>query len=161
METVSRDPRTSAVVEALVVEGVLGSGRATRAADVIDRVLTSEAPARSSRRSRLPELLGYAGLAIALVGGQLAIFDETTDVLGYTLLGLVGVAGFLLYVARPLSAYLLASVAAVTLVIPQLVADVSEATLGTEGSWLMTAMALLCSTLVAWRLREEHRAPTC
>jgi hypothetical protein len=152
----TRDTRTPAVVEALVLEGVIGTGRAALAADVVDRVLASDAPPPVVRASRLPELLAYAGLAIAVLGGQVAILDESTDVIGYTLLGLVGVAGFLLHVARPLTAYLLVSVAAVTLVIPQLTADLSDAALGTEGNWLMTGFAFVCSALVAWRLHEEH-----
>jgi len=158
MGTVTRDPRTSALVEALVLEGVVGSGRAATAADVIDRVLAAHTPDVyvTRRRSRLPEVLGYAGPLVALLGGQLARFDETTDLLGYTLMGLAAVAGFLQYVVHPALGYLLIAVAATTLVIPQLTADLTDGTLGAEGTWLMAGMALLSSALVAWRIRQEH-----
>ncbi len=154
----TRDLRTSSVVEALVLEGVLGTGRAAQAADVIDRVLTDGTPEvfRTRPRSSLVEWLRYAGLTIALVAGQLAVLDEFTDALGYAMLALAGIGAFLAYVVRPAAPYLLLAVAATTLVIPQLVADLSDGVLGVEGAWLMTGMALFCSGLVAWRLREER-----
>ena len=159
MGTVTRDPRTSALVEALVLEGVVGSRRAATAADVIDRVLAAQTPDvyLTRRRSLFPQLLGHVLLVVALLGGQLALLDETTDLLGYTLMGLAGVAGFVRYVVNPAVGYLLIAVAATTLAIPQLTADLTDGTLGSEGTWLMAGMALLSSALVAWRIREEHR----
>jgi hypothetical protein len=160
MGTVTRDARTPALVEALVVEGVVGSGRAAIAADVIDRVLAEQTPDVyiTRRPSRLPEILGYLGLLVAVLGGQLALLDETTDTLGYTLMSLAAIAGFLQYVVvRRAGGYLLIAVAATTLVIPQLTAHLTDGTLGSEGSWLMAGMAFVASALVAWRIHEEHR----
>ena len=130
-----------------MLEGVLGTGRAAVAADVIDRVLAADAPPR--RRSVLPDVIAYAGLVIGLVGGQLAILDEATDVLGFTLLGLSAVASFLLYVVmRPALPLLALGVVGTSLVVPQLVP---------QQAWLIGGLAVFCSTLVAWALHQERR----
>lgn len=134
------------MVEALVLEGVLGTGRVAVAAAVIDRVLAAD-PA-PQRRSVRPDLIAYAGLVVGLVGGQLAILDGAGDVLGLTLLGLSAAASFLLYVVmRPALPFLALGVLCTSLVLPQLVS---------QEWWLTGGLALLCSTLVAWRLHEER-----
>jgi hypothetical protein len=95
------------------------------------------------------------GCGLALVGAEIPVFDSAPQrMVGYLLLGLVAVAAFGVYVARPAWPYLAAGVIAVTLVVPEALLDWTDNAMGPAGAMLVTGMALLGGSLLGLRLRR-------
>jgi MFS family permease len=96
------------------------------------------------------------GCGLALVGAQLAIFEsDQTRWVAYLATGLVAVAAFAVYVARPAWPYLATGVIAVTLVVPEALIDWTDNALGPAGGLLVAGVTLLVTSLLGFRLRKE------
>ena len=102
-------------------------------------------------REQLPARL--IGSAFVLVGAQALMGDYAW--LSYTTTLLVGVAGFVLYVARHAWPYLALGVVAVTLAVPEALLDWTQGSLGTAAALLAAGITLLLASLVGLRLRRE------
>jgi hypothetical protein len=98
------------------------------------------------------------GVTLALVGAQLPLFDDHASV-GYVATAAVGVAAFARYVLRPAWPYLAGGVVALTLAVPEALADWTDGSLGSAGVLLATGVTLLVASLVGLRLRHEVSGP--
>jgi hypothetical protein len=97
------------------------------------------------------------GLTLALFGAQSTLMDGEHDLVGYVLTGAVAVAGFGLYVALRAWPYLAAGVVALTLLVPEVVLDLTDgSSLGTGLALLAAGITLLGSALLGMRLHRAH-----
>ncbi len=95
------------------------------------------------------------GVALALFGAQLPVMDGTHAWLGYALTAAVVVAGIALYLGKVDWPYLAVAVIAVTLVVPEAIADWTEGSLGAVGGVLVAGVTLLVASFAGYRLRGE------
>ena len=95
-----------------------------------------------------------AGVATALVGAQLPVVENTHAWLGYMLTLVVVVGGIALYLRATAWPYLAAVVVGVTLVVPEVVSDWTDGSLGAIGAVLVTGVTLLLASFAGYRLRE-------
>lgn len=95
------------------------------------------------------------GLVLLVAGAQAPLADPDGRWVAYLLTSLVAVAGFWLYASRRDWPYLAAGVVSVTVVVPEVVLDV------TDGSTLGAGVALLAAgaTLLAAALLIQHLRP--
>lgn len=98
---------------------------------------------------------------LALLGAQVPVMGDATPELGYVLTGVVVVAGVALYLRRVAWPFLAAAVLGVTLVVPEMVTDWTEGSLGAVGGVLVAGLTLLVASFAGYRLRSEtgHSAP--
>lgn len=94
------------------------------------------------------------GVALALVGAQMMLFDDPAEV-AYAATALVAVAAFALYMRRVSWPYLVAGVAGITLVVPEAIMDWTGDSLGPAGGVLVAGLTLLGASLAGFRLRQE------
>ncbi len=92
---------------------------------------------------------------LALFGGQVPVMDDATPGLGYLLTGVVVVAGVALYLRHVAWPYLAAGVLGLTLVVPEMVTDWTEGSLGVVGGVLVAGLTLLVASFAGYRLRAE------
>lgn len=95
------------------------------------------------------------GAAVALVGAQVVVVADEPAGLGYLLTALVAGAAVWLYLGRVDWPYLAVAVAAVTIVVPEVVSDWTDDSLGGPGAVLLTGLTLLAASFAGYRLREE------
>jgi len=93
------------------------------------------------------------GCALVVFGAQLPLFDS--EVTGYVVTGVAGLAAFGGYALRPQLPYLAAGVVALTLAVPEAASDLAEGSLGAAGALLAAGATLLVASLVGLRLRRE------
>lgn len=96
---------------------------------------------------------------LALLGGQVPVIGGSTAWLGYALTGVVVVAGVVLYLQRLAWPYLAAAVLGLTLVVPEMVMDWTEGSLGAVGGVLVAGLTLLVASYAGYRLRAEAEHP--
>jgi hypothetical protein len=99
------------------------------------------------------------GVATALVGAQLPVLDGEQRALGYALTLAVAVAGTAAYLRLHGWPYLAVAVLAVTLVVPEAVADWTDGSLGAVGGVLLTGVTLLIASATGYRLRADQGRP--
>ncbi len=95
------------------------------------------------------------GVTTALVGAQVPVIDGTHSWLGYVLTVLVAVVGIAVYLGRVAWPYLAGAVLAVTLVVPEAVADWTDGSLGAVGGVLVAGVTLLVASYAGYRVRAE------
>lgn len=95
------------------------------------------------------------GCVLAVVGAQIAVFDNDASWVGYLALLLVSVTGFGLYVVRRAWPYLAAGVVAMTLLVPEALTDWTDDALGPAGVLLAAGVTLLGASLLGFRLRHD------
>jgi len=102
--------------------------------------------------------IAVAGV-MAFTGGEIAAFSDYEG-LGYLLLGLLALAGLLGYVrTRALSALGVGAVS-LAVVVPQVVIDYTEGSLGTAGGLLVSGLSIVAASVLATRLRRSTSGPT-
>jgi hypothetical protein len=94
------------------------------------------------------------GVAVALLGAQVASFTGAQSWIGYLLSVVVAGGGIGLYLLRLDWPVLAAAVLAVTLVVPEAVSDWTEGSLGVVGGVLVAGVTLLAASLAGYRLRR-------
>ncbi len=94
------------------------------------------------------------GLAFAVLGAQLPVFDDRAWI-GYLLTAVVAALAFWKYVGTRAWPYLAAGVVAVTLAVPEALDDWFGGSLGAAGLLLATGVTLLVAALLGLRLRQE------
>lgn len=102
-----------------------------------------------------PSVARGLGSALALFGAQFAVLAGEDAWPGYLLTLLVVVVGVLLYLARLDWPYLAAAVLGVTFLVPEVVSDWTDDSLGTVGGVLVAGITLLGASLAGYRLRAE------
>ena len=95
------------------------------------------------------------GSALVLFGAQYPVIDSATPWVGYLMTATVAVLGVWLYVRSRALPYLVAAVAAITLVVPEALLDWTNGSLGSVGVLLATGLTLLVASLLGLRLRQE------
>lgn len=95
------------------------------------------------------------GVAVALVGAQVVVVADEPAGLGYALTAVVAGVAVWLYLTRVDWPYLAIAVAAVTIVVPEVVSDWTDDSLGGAGGVLITGLTLLAASFAGYRLREE------
>ncbi len=100
------------------------------------------------------------GVGVALFGAQMPVVDGTHAWLGYALTLAVAVVGIAVYLPKAAWPYLAGAVIAVTLVVPEAVADWTEGSLGATGGVLVAGITLLGASFAGYRLRAETAAGT-
>ncbi|MCW2761303.1 MAG: hypothetical protein JWR85_1504 [Marmoricola sp.] len=95
------------------------------------------------------------GVSTALVGAQVPVIDGTHSWLGYTLTVLVAAVGIAIYLRTVAWPYLAGAVLAVTIVVPEVVWDWTEDSLGAIGAVLVAGVTLLVASFAGYRLRAE------
>lgn len=96
-----------------------------------------------------------AGVATALVGAQLAVIEGTDSWIGYVLTLVVVLVGIVAYLRTTAWPYLAGAVGGVTLLVPEVVSDWTEGSLGAIGAVLVTGVTLLLASFAGYRLRAE------
>lgn len=96
-----------------------------------------------------------AGVATALLGAQMPVMEATHPWVGYLLTLIVVIVGLGVYLRTTAWPYLAGAVAAVTLVVPEMVSDWTEGSLGAIGAVLVTGVTLLIASFAGYRLRAE------
>ena len=96
-----------------------------------------------------------AGAATALFGAQMPVVDGSHEWIGYLLTLVVVIAGIAVYLGTTAWPYLAVAVGAVTLLVPQVVSDWTEGSLGAIGAVLVTGVTLLIASFAGYRLRAE------
>ena len=104
---------------------------------------------------REPTIARALGVGVALFGAQVPAIDGTHAWLGYLLTVAVAVLGIAVYLPRNAWPYLAGAVVAVTLVVPEAVADWTEGSLGATGGVLVAGITLLVASFAGYRLRAE------
>ena len=104
-----------------------------------------------------PTVARALGVTTALFGAQLGIFDSPSSWIGYLLTGLVAAAAVWLYVTRVDWPYVAVAVVAVTLVVPEMISDWTDDSLGAVGGVLVAGITLLVASFAGYRL---HRSAT-
>ena len=99
------------------------------------------------------------GVAVTLLGAQIPAIDGTHGWFGYLLTLVVAVGGVAAYLRTNAWPYLAVAVVAVTLVVPEAVADWTEGSLGAVGGVLVAGVTLLVASLGGYRLRSETTDP--
>lgn len=95
------------------------------------------------------------GCILAVVGAQVAVFDQDLRWVGYLALFLVAAAAFGVYVVRRAWPYLATGVVALTLVVPEALTDWTDDSLGPAGVLLVAGVTLLGASLLGLRLRHD------
>lgn len=106
------------------------------------RVLREDTTARS------------VGLAFALLGAQVPLFDDAST-LAYVLTGAVAAVAFALYLRLTAWPYLVAGVVGVTLVVPEAIIEWTDGALGAGGAVLLVGLTLLAASAAGLRMRQE------
>ena len=99
------------------------------------------------------------GCALVLLGAQYPVIDSTGPWVGYVMTAAAAVAGVWLYIRSRALPYLVAAVAAITLVVPEALLDWTDGSLGPVGALLATGLTLLVASLLGLRLRQEIGGP--
>lgn len=97
----------------------------------------------------------FAGVATALFGAQMPVADGVDAWIGYLLTLVVVIVGIALYLRTTAWPYLAVAVGAVTLLVPEVVSDWTEGSLGAIGAVLVTGVTLLIASFAGYRLRAE------
>lgn len=97
------------------------------------------------------------GAAAALFGAQIATVNDVSSWVGYLLTILVAGAAVWLYLKKIDWPYVAVAVIAVTLVVPEMVSDWTEDSLGAVGGVLVAGVTLLIASFAGYRL---HRTAT-
>lgn len=97
------------------------------------------------------------GVAATLFGSQVVAAGSEHHWIGYLMTALVCAGGIAGYLIRQDWPYLAAAVVAVTLVVPEAVADWTEGSLGVVGGVLLAGVTLLLASFAGYRLRSETR----
>lgn len=105
-----------------------------------------------------PMVARALGVAVALLGSQVASFTGNSSWVGYLLSLVLAGAGVWLYVSRLTWPYLAGAVLAVTLVVPEAVSDWTAGSLGVVGAVLLAGLSLLAGSLTAYRIRRHRSA---
>lgn len=95
------------------------------------------------------------GGGLLLLGGQFPTLGSDHESAGYLLTALVAVATVVLYTRLRAVPYLVTAVTALTLVVPEILLDWTDGSLGPVGALLATGVTLLVSSLLGLRLRQE------
>jgi len=95
------------------------------------------------------------GVSTALVSAQVPVLEGMHPWHGYLLTLAVAVVGIVVYVGGVAWPYLAAAVIAVTLVVPEAVADWTDDSLGAIGAVLVTGVTLLLASFVGYRVRAQ------
>jgi hypothetical protein len=103
--------------------------------------------------------LGFAVAGVmAFIGGESAAFSSYAEV-GYLLLGLLALTGLVVYVrSRELSALGVGAVS-LAVVVPQVVIDYTEGSLGAAGGLLVSGLSIVAVSALATRLRHTDSGP--
>ena len=94
------------------------------------------------------------GVALMLLAAQIPVLDGSHQWLGYLLTALVAAGGIAVYLGKAAWPYLAVAVLAVTLVVPEAVADWTEGSLGATGGVLVAGITLLVASFAGYRLRS-------
>lgn len=97
----------------------------------------------------------FAGVVTVLFGAQMPVADGVDAWIGYLLTLIVVIAGIALYLRTTAWPYLAVAVGAVTLLVPEVVSDWTEGSLGAIGAVLVTGVTLLIASFAGYRLRAE------
>lgn len=95
------------------------------------------------------------GVSAALFGAQLSISPSSW--IGYLLTGIVAAVAVWLYLSKVDWPYVAVAVVAVTLVVPEMVSDWTDDSLGAVGGVLIAGITLLAASFAGYRL---HRSKT-
>ena len=109
------------------------------------------------RRLIAEHRLGLAvAVALGLLGAQLMVIDGSTaeDVLGYVLTALVAGSCFVAYALIRDWVVLAGGVTGATLVVPEILYDVTDGSLGASGVMLVAGVTLLAGSLAGLRIRR-------
>jgi hypothetical protein len=98
--------------------------------------------------------LGYAVAGIAAFIGGETLIDATFSLAGYSVLGLLAVAGMAGFVFLRAFALLVTGVGTLAVVVPQFVIDMTEGALGAAGALLLVGLSIVGASLLGLRLRR-------
>jgi hypothetical protein len=102
--------------------------------------------------------IAVAGV-MAFIGGEYAATSDY-EALGYVLLGLLAVTGLAAYVRTQELAALGVGAASLAVVVPQVVIDYTEGSLGAAGGLLVSGLSIVAVSVLAARLRRSSSSPT-
>ncbi|CAM3920386.1 DUF2157 domain-containing protein [Smaragdicoccus niigatensis] len=95
------------------------------------------------------------GVTATLIGAQIASFTDASSWVGYLLTILVAGAAVWLYLKKIDWPYVAVAVIAVTLVVPEMVSDWTEDSLGAVGGVLVAGVTLLIASFAGYRLHQS------